>query len=98
MCGFLFSKDGKLSEYSLFEALDAQRHRGPDDQRVHSLAGNWFGHNRLKVIDLEGAVQPMIFSDHILLFNGEIYNYLELRIKLEKLGYSFKLVLIPKLC
>ena len=90
MCGFLFSKDGKLSEYSLFEALDAQRHRGPDDQRVHSLAGNWFGHNRLKVIDLEGAVQPMIFSDHILLFNGEIYNYLELRIKLEKLGYSFQ--------
>ena len=52
-----------------------------------------FAHRRLSVIDLsEGSIQPMIdeMSGNSVVYNGEIYNYLELRTELEKLGYHFK--------
>jgi asparagine synthase (glutamine-hydrolysing) len=73
----------------------SMRHRGPDG------AGHWqsddlratFGHNRLAIIDLSArADQPFSSSDgrHTLVFNGEIYNYRELRAKCEKLGSVFR--------
>jgi asparagine synthase (glutamine-hydrolysing) len=68
------------------------RHRGPDGQATKQLAGAWFGHARLSVIDLVTGDQPMTDSNgrwHIV-FNGEVYNYRELRSQLEAEGVLFK--------
>ena len=62
--------------------LQAMKYRGPDDTRiVHFDEIVSFGHNRLAVIDVENSLQPMVSSckRYIIVFNGEIYNYLELK-------------------
>jgi asparagine synthase (glutamine-hydrolysing) len=67
-------------------------HRGPDQQGVFQSEICSLGATRLKIIDLEGGDQP-IFSpngDTVIVFNGEIYNHLELRAELESLGHRFK--------
>ncbi len=67
-------------------------HRGPDGEGVHHVPNQaLLGHRRLAVIDIEHGTQPMISSDqrYSLIFNGEIYNYLELRKELEKQGINF---------
>ncbi len=66
-------------------------HRGPDQQGVFQSETCSLGAARLKIIDLEGGDQP-IFSqngDAVIVFNGEIYNHLELRAELESLGHRF---------
>ena len=66
-------------------------HRGPDQQGVFQSEICSLGATRLKIIDLEGGDQP-IFSpngDAVIVFNGEIYNHLELRAELESLGHRF---------
>src|SRR5579883_1627615 len=71
------------------------RHRGPDDfgSWVDASAGIALGHQRLAILDLspEGH-QPMISANgrYVLVFNGEIYNFLALRQELQRLGYSFR--------
>src|SRR5438477_11601882 len=59
----------------------SQRHRGPDCQRGLLLDGIALGHARLSIVDLEGGGQPMrdATSGVTLVFNGEIFNYVELR-------------------
>lgn len=98
MCGIFgwIKWKGTFSESEINasrEALSFMEHRGPDFQ------GEWFsntvymGHRRLSIIDLSPeANQPFIDkdSDIILTFNGEIYNYLELRTELKKQGLVFK--------
>ncbi len=76
--------------------LAALQHRGPNHQeaRVFEVAGRevWLGHTRLSVIDLDsGANQPMCTDDgrFVMIFNGEIYNYVELREQLRTLGAEF---------
>ena len=67
-------------------------HRGPDQQGVFQSEICSLGATRLKIIDLEGGDQP-IFSpngDAVIVFNGEIYNHLELRAELETLGHRFQ--------
>ncbi|MBK7940764.1 MAG: asparagine synthase (glutamine-hydrolyzing) [Flavobacteriales bacterium] len=67
---------------------EAQRHRGPDSGGLWSDADVALGHRRLKIIDLSSAAdQPFHSADgrHVLVFNGEIYNYRELRTELERL-------------
>ncbi|BAP56600.1 asparagine synthase, glutamine-hydrolyzing [Thioploca ingrica] len=68
-------------------------HRGPDAQGLWHDAkqGVYLGHRRLSIIDLVGGKQPMWTPDEQLgiIFNGEIYNHLELRQQLEKAGYHF---------
>lgn len=74
-----------------YESLQKMRHRGPDDQDIYYNSHAILGFNRLSIIDLKQGSQPFHnddFSCH-LLFNGEIYNYQELRGQLEKLGFSF---------
>ncbi|MFT4055891.1 MAG: amidotransferase 1, exosortase A system-associated [Novosphingobium sp.] len=71
---------------------DAIAHRGPDGQGVWTAPGVALGHRRLSIIDLEGSPQPMISPDGraMLVFNGEIYNYRELRHELKALGEQFR--------
>src|SRR5829696_8004422 len=74
---------------------EVQKHGGPDDEGVHADTDFplVFGHRRLSLIDLSpGGHQPMKYSDDqlVITFNGEIYNYLELKHDLKSLGYVFK--------
>ena len=71
---------------------DALGHRGPDGSGVWTAPGVGLGHRRLSVIDLEGSPQPMHSADGraVTSFNGEIYNYRELRRELEQGGAQFR--------
>lgn len=90
MCGiaFLFeagaSKEAAVSR--TLACLEAMRHRGPDDGRLNVAGGAVIGHRRLSIIDLSGSTQPM--SDPLgrywLTYNGEIYNFAEIRRSLER--------------
>jgi len=73
------------------EATNALFHRGPDQQGVYQTRTVSLGAVRLKIIDLDSGDQPIVGrdGDSVLLFNGEIYNYLELKAELEGLGHSF---------
>ncbi|MBL7943008.1 MAG: asparagine synthase (glutamine-hydrolyzing) [Flavobacteriales bacterium] len=70
--------------------LSAIRHRGPDASHIWQHEGTLLGHNRLSIIDLSDAAdQPMHFAHLSIVFNGEVYNYREIRIELEGLGHTF---------
>ncbi len=71
---------------------DALAHRGPDGSGVWTAQGVGFGHRRLSIIDLAGGDQPMATADDrlVTVFNGEIYNYRELRAELEGHGHAFR--------
>lgn len=71
---------------------DAMVHRGPDGSGVWTAPGIGLGHRRLSIIDLAGSPQPMHSADGraVLSFNGEIYNFRELRRELEREGARFK--------
>ncbi|HVJ03868.1 MAG TPA: XrtA/PEP-CTERM system amidotransferase [Sphingomonas sp.] len=71
---------------------DALAHRGPDGSGVWSAPGVGLGHRRLAIIDLEGGVQPMATPDQqlVTVFNGEIYNFREVRAELERKGLRFQ--------
>lgn len=70
---------------------DAMIHRGPDGGGVWTAPGVGLGHRRLSIIDVAGSPQPMASSDGraMLVFNGEIYNYRELRAELKAAGATF---------
>jgi asparagine synthase (glutamine-hydrolysing) len=71
---------------------DAIRHRGPDEEGRYLNGAVGLAMRRLAIIDLKGGQQPIPNAERTawIVFNGEIYNYLELRERLEKLGYSFR--------
>jgi asparagine synthase (glutamine-hydrolysing) len=77
---------------TLTEPLRALSKRGPDEQGTLAFSGCALGHTRLSIIDLASGHQPMKSAarDHAIVFNGEIYNYKELRKELEALGHTFK--------
>lgn len=72
-------------------AVDTLFHRGPDQQGVFRSNVVSLGATRLKIIDLASGNQPIKADDGdtVIVFNGEIYNYAELRVELEKLGHRF---------
>ena len=72
------------------EITQALKHRGPDQQGTWESADVSLGAVRLKIIDLEGGAQPMIAGGTVIVFNGEIYNHLEVRRELESLGHRFE--------
>ncbi len=81
-------------EQKLVQMLQPMRMRGPDGQGTQvALHGRWtigLGHRRLAILDLsEAAAQPMRRGKLSIVFNGEIYNYLELRRELETFGHRF---------
>jgi len=94
MCGIvgLVRNNGKaIDEQLLSRMCDAIRHRGPDDDGFYVNGPVGLGMRRLAIIDLKSGKQPIHNQDRSswIVFNGEIYNYLELREKLEKLGHTF---------
>ena len=93
ICGF-YDKDGRVPEgQALLEKMNAaQKHRGPDDGGTWTDGPVGLGHVRLSIIDLsEAGHQPMFYGDrYALVFNGEIYNYIELREILLRAGYTFR--------
>ena len=94
MCGILgWFGHHEPEDISRFEtALDLLAHRGPDDRGLIVETGLLLGHRRLSILDLSSmGHQPMVepISGSTLVFNGEIYNHLELRDKLEDRGHRF---------
>jgi asparagine synthase (glutamine-hydrolysing) len=71
---------------------DVMAHRGPDGSGVWTAPGIGLGHRRLSVIDIDGGAQPMLTPDQriAVTYNGEIYNFLELRAELEAKGHVFE--------
>jgi asparagine synthase (glutamine-hydrolysing) len=92
MCGFLGSINSPFRA-DLSNALSSISSRGPDSRLELDIEdGVWLGHVRLAVIDLSEGKQPMISHDRrfSIVFNGEIFNYRELRGELCSLGFSFR--------
>ncbi len=98
MCGIagIYNWDKELSQCEIVAAMTARlARRGPDCEGVYSEPGLAIGHKRLSIIDLsEHGRQPMSNEDGTvwLTFNGEIYNYRELRQRLERRGHCFRSV------
>lgn len=96
MCGIagLINFDGRpVSPATLQGMAKAIAHRGPDGEGHWSSGAVGLAHRRLSIIDLSDAGhQPMVADDgsSVLVYNGEIYNYRDLRSELEKCGYRFK--------
>jgi asparagine synthase (glutamine-hydrolysing) len=98
MCGvFGVVSEGPIEPAVLLAAQAAQLHRGPDAQRLQTLTvGRWhigLAHQRLAILDLSPAgVQPLLSPSgrSLIAYNGEVYNYLELRAELETHGVKFR--------
>src|SRR5437660_2013969 len=95
MCGIagvLYADPAKPVERSLLKAMgDSLAHRGPDAEGFWIEPGIGLVHRRLSIIDLASGDQPIGNEDGSVqvIFNGEIYNYQELRAGLERLGHRF---------
>ena len=90
MCGICgYVSDQKLDIRAMTQSI---RHRGPDVQDVVEHGAVGLGHARLSIIDLsEGANQPMASRSgrYVIVYNGEVYNFPQLKSELEKAGCGF---------
>jgi asparagine synthase (glutamine-hydrolysing) len=95
MCGIagilLLDNNACVEEDALARMRDAIRHRGPDDQGIFVDRNLGFAHTRLSIIGVETGAQPMCSPDerYWIVYNGETYNYRELRRDLQTKGYGF---------
>src|SRR4051812_45664052 len=96
MCGIagLFGDvpgDGQTRS-TLRRMIGALSHRGPDGMGIHADNGGGLAHARLSIIDLSTGQQPLCNEDGTVWvsFNGEIFNYVELRAELEARGHQFR--------
>lgn len=92
MCGFvgIINKTGKEVQVNLLKAMALTiHHRGPDEEGILTEGSIGFFHKRLSIIDLASGQQPMTFEDYSIIYNGEIYNYIELRKELIGKGHKF---------
>ncbi|MAC40452.1 MAG: asparagine synthase (glutamine-hydrolyzing) [Pelagibacterales bacterium] len=95
MCGIagIYNRHKNIIDKDLLiNMTESITHRGPDEDGYFFYNNIGISHKRLSIIDLENGVQPMVSENDnfIISFNGEIYNYLELKEKLVSHGYSFK--------
>ncbi|PPR79222.1 MAG: Asparagine synthetase [glutamine-hydrolyzing] 1 [Alphaproteobacteria bacterium MarineAlpha2_Bin1] len=95
MCGIVAvfpKKNFKVNKIVLKKMIDSLSHRGPDGEGI--VIEDWYGlaHKRLSIIDLKRSSQPFYSLDnrYSITYNGEIYNYIEIRDDLIKMGYNFK--------
>src|SRR5690554_6160510 len=97
MCGIagVFSLSGPVPENLSAELADVSsclRKRGPDASGTIHVDRFAAAHTRLSIIDIDGGAQPMADGDRgtVIVYNGEIYNYVELRDRLISLGHRFR--------
>jgi asparagine synthase (glutamine-hydrolysing) len=93
MCGIvgIINKTGQQADLPLLQKMASTiHHRGPDDDGVMIDGPVGFFHKRLSIIDIANGKQPMSFNNCTIVYNGEIYNYIELREDLKKKGHSFR--------
>lgn len=93
ICGVINFDGSPVDARILRRMTDAIAHRGPDGEGWYQDKGVGLGHRRLAIIDLSPAGhQPMVTLDgrYALTYNGEIYNFKELRLELEQLGHKFR--------
>ncbi|MEB1806031.1 MAG: asparagine synthase (glutamine-hydrolyzing) [Bacillaceae bacterium] len=97
MCGFVAhikKQDGKsnIDKKTFYRMTNTITHRGPDDAGFYFDQYVSLGFRRLSIIDLENGKQPFTYENkrYWMVFNGEIYNYLELKESLQKQGYKFQ--------
>src|SRR5512135_3058963 len=92
ICGFLVSEAVHLPDPDLLVRMNATLvHRGPDSDGFYSDGRVGLAMRRLAIIDVAGGDQPIANEDGsiVVVYNGEIYNYQELRAELEKYGHRF---------
>ena len=95
MCGIAgyisLEPNAVVNREPLKRMTDTLLHRGPDAEGFFHAQNVNLGHRRLSIIDLKTGNQPMYSDDKtlVVVFNGEIYNFLEIRTELEKLGHTF---------
>jgi len=96
MCGIagIFDTQGKceIDQEILARMNQIQLHRGPDEGGLHTEPGIGLAHRRLSIIDLSSGHQPLFNEDGsvVVVFNGEIYNFVELMPELQALGHTFR--------
>ena len=96
MCGiagiFNTQGTGEIDQALLARMNQAQHHRGPDETGLHAEPGVGLAHKRLSIIDLSSGHQPLFNEDGSIavVFNGEIYNFVELMPELQALGHTFR--------
>ena len=95
MCGIcgILNIDGKPADEAVLRSMTAAiAHRGPDGEGVHLRGPLGLGHRRLAIIDPECGAQPMSNEDGAvwITYNGEIYNFQEIRAELETRGHVFR--------
>ncbi|WP_417317434.1 XrtA/PEP-CTERM system amidotransferase [Emcibacter sp.] len=95
MCGIVgivTRPDRRPDQALLKNMMDAIYHRGPDEEGQFIDRGVALGHRRLSIIDLSSGQQPMYTEDNqvCIVYNGEIYNFPEIRKELEAMGYNFR--------
>ena len=90
MCG-IYLTNIKYKEEEVTSKLNSISYRGPDYTGVLKANGLIFGHLRLAILDLDPrSNQPMVFDRFTIVFNGEIYNYKDIKEQLVKFGYTFE--------
>ncbi len=93
MCGIaaIVNKQNNPVPESLIQQMTRLvNHRGPDDEGFYHYRNIALGHRRLSIIDLSpSGHQPMFYQENVIVYNGEIYNYIEIKEELIKLGYAF---------
>ena len=88
ICGFT----GSVNNNAIKKMADALKHRGPDDVGLWEFDDITLGMRRLSIVDIEAGSQPVFNEDKsvVAVFNGEIYNHVELRKEMERLGHKFR--------
>lgn len=92
IAGFYHFDRERIADKNLIKKMtDTIEHRGPDGEGFYSFRNIALGHRRLSIIDLDSGSQPMmdVSENYIVVFNGELYNYLEIKQTLIKIGYNF---------
>lgn len=93
MCGIYGVVNKKVDRELAMKCLNTMIHRGPDGYGLWQEDGVTLGHRRLSILDLSNAgSQPMSYANerYWMTFNGEIYNFIEIRDELKKKGYTFR--------
>ena len=92
MCG-IFGCIGSMQKEDAYKCIKRIAHRGPDALEVKQLQGATLAHARLSILDIsDNANQPMSDASgrYWIVYNGEVYNFLEIKRELELLGYRFR--------